>query len=368
MSKKLEQLLTLAKNTPELGKLSAVVKESVRANLMKQISETSAPAVAPTIFDVIRAPFHGIEIRSVLQPVAALGVLAFASVGWIGSVFASMNSIPGDTLYGLKLAAERTQLSFASSDETRVRLHIEFANRRADEVSRLMESRSSSNDARVKEAMGNLKTEVQTVSEHLTNLEGGDEETAVALAKLVDRKVGNLEQAIDANLEGATDSVKQEATEVRDAVRIASAQALTVLVKDDATKTNSTESLGKKVDDRVKEIKIGLTNVEKDYSEVRAAFEKRVSRLSILSESDRKDVAALKEIESDLASADESIGSALDAAKKKDYGVALEEAKLAEDVRAGVVAKIAEIKSRAPKAEVPVTSPAPVAVLVEEVK
>ena len=354
MEKNLGQLLKTVKDSPKLGKLDSRVIENVRVRLMEQIANSSAPASAPTLFDALRAPFHGVEFRSILQPVTAMGVVFALGFSWVGSVFASMNSVPGDALYSLKIASEHAQLSFAGSDDSRARLHVEFANRRAEEVSQLLENKSD--QSQVKVAMGNLKTELQSVSDHLSNAQ--DKEGALALAKLVDRKVGNLEATIDSNLEGATDSVKQEAAEVKDVVKVASVQALTMIAKEDGSKPSVTESLEKKVSAHLAEVKVTLKKGMKDANEVQEAFAKRAARLPIVSEADRKLAAELKQMKSDLADANDSLADADTAMSKKEYAGVMKISGAANEIATKAESRLAELKVETPKDE-PIEVPVP---------
>jgi uncharacterized membrane protein YgcG len=68
--------------------------------------------------------------------VAACVALVFVfAVG--GSVAASTNSVPGDTLYPVKTAAEQVQLKLTFSKAAKARLQAKFAERRAWEMARL---------------------------------------------------------------------------------------------------------------------------------------------------------------------------------------------------------------------------------------
>ncbi|MBI4287940.1 MAG: DUF4382 domain-containing protein [Chloroflexi bacterium] len=66
--------------------------------------------------------------------VAVLVVLASS----VGTVAASSNALPGDTLYPVKRGAEQVHLSFRFSPEDKARLNLEFAQRRAGEMASLM--------------------------------------------------------------------------------------------------------------------------------------------------------------------------------------------------------------------------------------
>ena len=55
----------------------------------------------------------------------------------IGTVTASTNALPDETLYPIKLAAEQARVTLAFSEIDRAKLHIQFAERRADEMAEM---------------------------------------------------------------------------------------------------------------------------------------------------------------------------------------------------------------------------------------
>ncbi|HZZ96857.1 MAG TPA: DUF5667 domain-containing protein [Jatrophihabitantaceae bacterium] len=75
--------------------------------------------------------------------IAALGVLTAFVLLLGGAVLLSQNSLPGDTLYGLKRASENTEYSLAGSSVDKGKLKLEFAARRIGEVSDLLGSVSA---------------------------------------------------------------------------------------------------------------------------------------------------------------------------------------------------------------------------------
>lgn len=55
----------------------------------------------------------------------------------VGAVAASANALPDDALYPVKLAAEQVRVTLAFSDVDEARLHLQFAERRADEMTEM---------------------------------------------------------------------------------------------------------------------------------------------------------------------------------------------------------------------------------------
>jgi hypothetical protein len=64
-------------------------------------------------------------------------VFLLVLVAGSGTVAASSDSVPGDTLYSVKTATERVRLFFSGSDVARAKLEAEFAGRRVREMARI---------------------------------------------------------------------------------------------------------------------------------------------------------------------------------------------------------------------------------------
>jgi hypothetical protein len=76
--------------------------------------------------------------------VAMTTVLVIVLAG-VGTVAASANALPDETLYPVKLATEQARLTLAFSDIAEAKLHVQFAERRADEMV-AMASQGKSNE------------------------------------------------------------------------------------------------------------------------------------------------------------------------------------------------------------------------------
>lgn len=161
---------------------------------------------------------------------AVIFVLCFGlgTAGWITTVSASLNSLPGDALYPVKLATEQTQAAVVSAvqgNAASAELHLSFATRRADEVQRIVDTPSdpTTKQARVQQAVQNLKTEVETVRTTLDQATNASPQDAVIVAKAIDRKADELKQSLQtANVQIASsdtvqalDQLKQQAQTVQ---------------------------------------------------------------------------------------------------------------------------------------------------------
>ena len=63
-------------------------------------------------------------------------ILGFLLIG-VGTLAASARALPDDALYPVKLAAEQVRVTLAFSDVDEAKLHLQFAERRADEMTEM---------------------------------------------------------------------------------------------------------------------------------------------------------------------------------------------------------------------------------------
>jgi len=68
-----------------------------------------------------------------------LAVFLVLFSGGAGTVVAATNSLPGSPLYGIKLATEQVQLTFAFSAESKAELYVRFVDYRVAEIVRMAE-------------------------------------------------------------------------------------------------------------------------------------------------------------------------------------------------------------------------------------
>lgn len=125
-------------------------------------------------------------IATIRGPVFALfsGVAVVLS-GSIASVSAAERAVPGDLLYPVKIAAEQTRLVFASGKTDKIRLKTEFVTRRVEEIKQLNQTKPRE-PARIKAAAENLKRDLDTVKNQLTDAKDQQPVDRAKAAKLVD--------------------------------------------------------------------------------------------------------------------------------------------------------------------------------------
>ena len=75
--------------------------------------------------------------RSALAATAALTALLVVTAASVGVVHASSDTLPGDSLYPVKLAAERLRMAISLTQNEELRLRLQFASERLEEANEL---------------------------------------------------------------------------------------------------------------------------------------------------------------------------------------------------------------------------------------
>jgi uncharacterized membrane protein YgcG len=121
---------------------------------------------------------HPIRWRRPLAAAASVLVVLGLLLG--GAVWMSRGALPGDALYGLKRTSERVQLFFASSDTDRAKDYLQFAQRRADEVKKLLH-RDSASALGVRPTAAGINAETTKLISQTLSSADSDTQTAMRL-------------------------------------------------------------------------------------------------------------------------------------------------------------------------------------------
>jgi hypothetical protein len=141
------QLVAIAPRiiTESAGDTTPMVEIVPAKTMTKTETEThSQPAVAarPRHADSVFARFRGLSLGRPLAIVASVVTVFALLLG--GAVWISKNSLPGDTLYGLKRASENAQLALDGNATSKARDYLHFAKTRVDEARGLLSRASGS--------------------------------------------------------------------------------------------------------------------------------------------------------------------------------------------------------------------------------
>lgn len=144
-----------------------------------------------------------------LRPLSAgVGVFAFAIMGWVSVANASIDALPGDRFYSVKIGMEHAQLALAFTSQQRANLKVEFASRRLEEMVQIASLVEHRQPAEVQLAVNRFKDEVTSIQEELQVEEVSDSQTE--LAKTVGRKVNAYSSAVASTTSELPDEVLGE--------------------------------------------------------------------------------------------------------------------------------------------------------------
>jgi Domain of unknown function (DUF5667) len=221
-----------------------------------------------------------------VRPMAVLLIVALVGTsGWIATVDASYEALPGDWLYSAKRVVEKTQvttLSILGAKISETKLHAEFAKRRASEIKGVVNSDNPDRAAVVSSVISDLKDEIQSVSNQLDEMKnskiGGTADMAIEVQKNTDQINQSLKE-VKEDLSSSTSTESQatvkEIGEAKDMAKDASVKAIEVVVAKhldgDVTKEEVMAAIDKSMQSAVEEVSQSNQNVQSVQTVVTAA-------------------------------------------------------------------------------------------------
>lgn len=105
----------------------------------------------------------------------------------IGTAVAAMQSVPGQSIYPLKIIVENVQLKLASSEEEKTNLQIKFANTRLDELEVVLEKgkQGKISEEEVQKVVVNTVKDVQKTNDVVNNQNKASSSKVTTLTKMV---------------------------------------------------------------------------------------------------------------------------------------------------------------------------------------
>lgn len=143
--------------------------------------------------DKVLFPWH----KALTISFAALLLLCTSAVG---TVFAAQKSLPGDALYGVKLAVDQLSIAISNSPDTRIKI----ADRRLEEVKQVLEKQTNQNnrtETDIQNALGQYQSNLQNVIVAM-NTTSSASSTVSTVQNILQKTVDNekdLEQLLSKN-------------------------------------------------------------------------------------------------------------------------------------------------------------------------
>src|SRR3989344_759019 len=145
-------------------------------------------------------------------------------------VNAAFYSLPGDPLYRVKIALEKTQVAITPGDENKVELKIEFAKKRVEEFDKIVNQTNVSPEQKKKNintVVEEFKRNVVAGKDHIGKIQGQapavEKEKTLKMAISISSQTDELAQALDEKAESLSEVEKTEIKAVM-AEAVASAQ------------------------------------------------------------------------------------------------------------------------------------------------
>lgn len=236
-----------------------------RELLLMQVRNTTNQEHTPGWLDVVTQWFAVfVPTESVLMGARALGVfmLVFGTValGGLASARAYRDAMPGDLFYKTKLAIEKVQFALAPTDEYKVQLHVEYADRRIEELARLADM-SFSRQAYIPAALDEFNAEVSQVNDLLNRLRTTDPAGVSTVANLVARKMETYKSVLRKARPTLAPEASLAVAKSRSIVEQATIRAMAVIVEKNLDGNVSPNLVANRLDDNLNEAEANIASV-----------------------------------------------------------------------------------------------------------
>ena len=189
-------------------------------------------------------------MRAMMVPALMLVLIVSAGFSSMAVVASAHGTLPGDVLYGVKLAAEAVCLRFAPKVE-RTERRVEIAGRRLDEMARLSASAEPDKEAKIAKVAALFSDEMNSIRKDLSDLQKEeDNDEIVRVAVRVDAKADEYQALFKSGLSVGRPTLRMALLNL-DQVSV---KALEILVEKQSLASNVlpeaqlTSSVGKRID------------------------------------------------------------------------------------------------------------------------
>jgi hypothetical protein len=150
--------------------------------------------------------------------IAAALALVVVFGGGTGTVLASVDSVPGDALYGIKQAKENVELWLARTQEDSIHSYMDLVDRRVDEIMILTEANRSTDLTEAVDRLGSHVSALEEIASDGVDGDAGLLALAEATATTVAARVA-LAEAIDSRPDESNAELQRSIT-ILDSARV----------------------------------------------------------------------------------------------------------------------------------------------------
>lgn len=203
------------------------------------------------------------DVRAFKRATVALVMVAFVFSSFVGFVSAA-NSLPGDTLYGVKVAAEKARVEFAPRHRKPL-LRAEFAGRRLKEIIKISGKKISGRDRDTQKAVNIFNQELKNLNQDLENLKtvpqaGAARQVAGKVSAKVDEVIDMLEKE-EKNFGGLPKAEIKKARQVALETSIKTTQVLVEKARESSEANEVASSVLARKIDQIEDGLLGLVPV-----------------------------------------------------------------------------------------------------------
>lgn len=175
---------------------------SSRELLLNQIRASHKPVEKVGFLDTFNI-FIGVVRNRAFEPAVVMLLLLATFIGSSLTINAAFYSLPGDGLYNVKIALEKTHVALTPDDQKKVELKLEFAQKRFNEFDKIVAQSGITPEEKKKKletVVKEFKSNVSSVNDHLNKIKtsaDGDVDTSVKMAVAISSQSEELAKEID---------------------------------------------------------------------------------------------------------------------------------------------------------------------------
>jgi len=241
-----------------------------REILLMQVSNTTDAERRPKTLEQLHHLF-GIfmPLETATMAVRTFGIFLLVIGTVLGGGLASAQmyhgAMPGEMLYGVKMAVEHVQLALSPNDEYKFGLDVEFADRRIDEIARLAES-SDKHQELLPDVLVSFERNVVALRSGLEKLQADDPDGAVELAKMLERKMTTYQGLLQKAANTLPSERRVAVSATRNSIDDTAIAAMSIIVRShiDGDERASRSIVVSKFEDRIKQAEHNLDSVIAD--------------------------------------------------------------------------------------------------------
>lgn len=283
-NKNLINNLKKIKNLDSVGRPEASWVSDNRDILMRQINPQNKIVEYKPV-QYYSDYFNQIFRQQVLRP-AMMAILVFgAYFGYSAMSLVAKASLPGESLYPIKVLGENIQMAATLGDDNKVKLKMDFISRRGDELQQLAKKPEDPKiqSLNISTTVKKITAEVQEVQVKIDKMaKDASATTMIDTAKKIDDKTLKVEKDIvDAHASLTAEVKKDVAKDMKEAIATTEAvgtSALTVMVNKsadqevkDSNHAVSDKELTTRVSDRIQNTEIALALAAGEVSKIATA-------------------------------------------------------------------------------------------------